>query len=102
MQRELNYRLRQQSLLADLGVFALKCRDLDILFNEACRLCAAGLDTSLSKVLEYMPEANRLLVRAGIGWHPGVVGHATVGADMESPAGFALRTGMPEIGRAHV
>lgn len=97
MQRELNYRLRQQSLLADLGVFALKCRDLDILFNEACRLCAAGLDTSLSKVLEYMPEANRLLVRAGIGWHPGVVGHATVGADMESPAGFALRTGMPVI-----
>ncbi len=44
-----------QSLLADLGVFALKCRDLDILFNEACRLCAVCLDTSLSKVLEYMP-----------------------------------------------
>ncbi len=97
MQRELNYRLRQQSLLADLGVFALKCRDLDVLFHEVCRLCALGLNTELSKVLEFLPEQQRLLVRAGIGWHPGVVGHATIGADMESPAGFALHTGMPVI-----
>ena len=97
MQRELNYRLRQQSLLADLGVFALQCRDLDVLFQEACRLCALGLDTGLAKVLEYLPEQNRLLVRAGIGWHPGVVGQATIGADLESPAGFALSTGMPVI-----
>ncbi|HTZ79198.1 MAG TPA: histidine kinase dimerization/phosphoacceptor domain -containing protein [Stellaceae bacterium] len=97
MQRELNYRLRQQSLLSDLGVFALKCRDLDVLFQEACRLCALGLDTGLAKVLEYLPDQKRLLVRAGIGWHPGVVGHATIGADLESPAGFALSTGMPVI-----
>ncbi|HUN47776.1 MAG TPA: histidine kinase dimerization/phosphoacceptor domain -containing protein [Stellaceae bacterium] len=97
MQLELNYRLRQQSLLADLGVFALQCRDLDVLFQEASRLCALGLDTGLAKVLEYLPEQKRLLVRAGIGWHPGVVGHATIGADLESPAGFALSTGMPVI-----
>ena len=32
-----------------------------------------------------------------MGWDPGVVGVATVGADLASPAGFALRTGKPVI-----
>jgi two-component sensor histidine kinase len=32
-----------------------------------------------------------------VGWQPGVVGVATVGADLASPAGFALRTGKPVI-----
>jgi GAF domain-containing protein len=36
-------------------------------------------------------------VRAGVGWHEGIVGRATVGADLESPSGFALRTGKPVI-----
>ena len=38
-----------------------------------------------------------MLVRAGIGWGEGVVGHATVGADLASPAGYALQTGKPVI-----
>jgi two-component sensor histidine kinase len=36
-------------------------------------------------------------VRSGVGWHEGIVGSATVGADLESPSGFALRTGKPVI-----
>jgi two-component sensor histidine kinase len=47
--------------------------------------------------MEYIPAENRLLVRAGVGWDEGVVGHATVGADLASPAGYALRTGKPVI-----
>ena len=45
--------------------------------------------------MEYIPTENRLLVRAGVGWGEGVVGNATVGADLASPAGYALRTGKP-------
>jgi two-component sensor histidine kinase len=48
-------------------------------------------------VLEYLHAENRLLVRAGVGWGEGVVGLASVGADLASPAGFALRTGKPVI-----
>jgi len=40
---------------------------------------------------------NELLVRADVGWDQGVVGSARVGADVASPAGFALRTGKPVI-----
>ena len=56
-----------------------------------------GLSIRFCKVLEYLPDQNRLLVRAGVGWNEGVVGHATIGADLESPAGYALHTGKPII-----
>ncbi|WP_407696990.1 PAS domain S-box protein [Skermanella mucosa] len=53
--------------------------------------------TRLCKVLEWQRSEDRLLVRAGVGWAAGLVGHAIVGADLESPAGFALKTGRPVI-----
>jgi PAS domain S-box-containing protein len=88
---ELAYRLRQQRILADFGLLALSCRELDELLQSASKLCADGLITRYCKVLEYLPEQNRFLVRAGVGWHEGVVGHATIGADLESPAGFVFK-----------
>jgi two-component sensor histidine kinase len=60
-------------------------------------LVAEGLEAELAKVLEYIPAEKRLLMRAGVGWDPGLVGIATIGADLESPSGFALRTGKPVI-----
>ncbi len=90
-------RIRQQELLAELGVLALQGASLDQLLNETARLTAAGLDVEFCKVLEHIPSSNRLLVRAGVGWNADVIGIATVGADLESPAGFALRTGKPVI-----
>src|SRR4051794_32406263 len=47
--------------------------------------------------MEYVPAEKRLLVRAGVGWGEGVIGKATVGADLNSPAGYALQTGRPVI-----
>ncbi|HYK49762.1 MAG TPA: histidine kinase dimerization/phosphoacceptor domain -containing protein, partial [Terriglobales bacterium] len=58
---------------------------------------AEGLRAEYCKVMEFLPAENRLVVRAGVGWGEGVVGHATVGADLASPAGYALRTGKPVI-----
>jgi len=89
--------MRQQALLAELGRRALTDTPLDVLLEEAARLTALGLDTQYCKVLEYLPDQNRLLVRAGVGWHDGVVGAATVGADLDSPAGYAIHTGKPVI-----
>jgi GAF domain-containing protein len=36
-------------------------------------------------------------MRAGVGWQDGLVGTASVGADVASPSGFALRMGKPVI-----
>jgi len=95
--RALKMRIRQQEILAELGVTALQGASFNTLLEETARLTAEGLRAQFSKVLEHVPSENRLLVRAGTGWAPGVVGSATVGADIESPAGFALRTGKPVI-----
>ena len=71
--QELPYRLRQQSLLGEFGRSALQTRDIGQILQRATELCAQGLDTRFAKVLEYLPEDNRLLVRAGVGWEPGIV-----------------------------
>lgn len=97
IENALAYRLRQQRLLADFGFHALRCRDLDGLLQRATEMCAEGMATRLCKILEWQPAEDRLLVRAGVGWAAGLVGHAIVGADLESPAGFALKTGAPVI-----
>src|ERR1700741_3783588 len=93
----LHARIRQQELLAELGVLALQGRPFLELLNETSRLTAEGMEAEFCKILEFMPAQNRFLVRAGVGWHEGIVGVATVGADLESPSGFALRTGKPVI-----
>jgi two-component sensor histidine kinase len=95
--RALRLRIRQQELLAELGVLALQGTSFTEMLNHAARATAEGLGAEYCKVMEYMPTENRLLVRAGVGWDEGVVGHATVGADLASPAGYALRTGKPVI-----
>jgi two-component sensor histidine kinase len=93
----LRHRVRQQEILAELGVGALQGPGFDQLLDDTARLTAEGLRTEFCKVLEYIPTENRLLVRAGIGWEPGVVGVVSIGADLASPAGFALKTGKPVI-----
>lgn len=94
---ELAHRLRQQELVAAFGLFALRDHDLDAVLAEACRVTAEGLAVKHAKVLEYRPDADDLLVRAGVGWRPGVVGRATLRAGLDSPAGYALRTGEPVV-----
>jgi two-component sensor histidine kinase len=95
--RALHLRIRQQEILAELGVIALQGTPFPELLNRTARFTAEGMEAEFCKVLEYIPAENRLLVRAGVGWHENIIGVASVGADLESPSGFALRTGRPVI-----
>jgi two-component sensor histidine kinase len=95
--RALRQRIRQQELLAELGVLALQRTSLIGMLNHTARVTSEGLGAEYCKVMEFLPAENRLLVRAGVGWEEGIVGSATVGADLASPAGYALRTGKPVI-----
>jgi len=93
----LRQRIHQQELLAELGVLALQGTSFIGMLDHTARMTAEGLGAEYCKVLEYIPAENRLLVRAGVGWDEGVVGSASVGADLESPGGYALHTGKPVI-----
>jgi len=95
--QELPYRLRQQSLLGEFGRLALQTRDIGQILQRATELCAQGLETPFAKVLEYLHDDKRLLVRAGVGWEPEVIGQVSLGVDLESPAGYAFQTGQVVI-----
>src|ERR1700685_3887081 len=79
--RALQRRIRQQEILAELGVTALQGASFDQLMDDTARLTAEGMQAEFCKVLEHIPAENRFLVRAGVGWDPGIVGIATIGAD---------------------
>jgi two-component sensor histidine kinase len=89
--------LLERAKIAEFGLLAVEGADLDELLQEAAAEAARSLDVSYVKVLEYLADEKSLLVRAGVGWGEGVIGRARIGADMESPAGYALQTGRPVI-----
>ena len=66
--RALEQRIRQQEILSELGVLALQGAAFDTLLAESVRLTAEGLRVQFCKVLRYIPQENRLLVQAGVGW----------------------------------
>ena len=94
---QLAQRLAQQELVASFGLFALRETGLDAILDEGCGVAAKGLAAQFAKVLEFRPQSDDLLMRNGVGWKPGVVGHVTIGADTASPAGFALKIRMPVV-----
>lgn len=94
---ELSLRLQQQELVAEFGRFAMETDSFQAILDQASVIAARGLQAGFAKILEYLPGDMAFVVRSGVGWHDGVVGHARVGADLQSPAGYAFRTGKPVI-----
>ncbi|MFM9859372.1 histidine kinase dimerization/phosphoacceptor domain -containing protein [Pseudoxanthobacter sp. M-2] len=95
---EFAMRLSQQKLVAEFGLFAMQqANGLHDILQEASRVAADGLQTRFAKVLQHQPGEADFLVCAGVGWQPGVVGHARIGGDLASPAGYAFRTQRPVI-----
>ena len=87
--------MRHREIMAEFGGKAMQPGDFDELLQEACERTAESIGVEHAKVLEYRPETDDLLVRAGIGWAENVVGRARLSADMTSPPGRAFRTGAP-------
>src|SRR5262245_27593223 len=88
---------RQRAVLAEFGLHALRTQDLDELLQESTELIAEACDIELVKIVELLPGGTDMLIRAGVHWDPGVVGHARLGADSHSPAGYALKTDLPVV-----
>jgi PAS domain S-box-containing protein len=89
---EVQMRARQQAVVAELGQSALAGVDVSRLMEEAVTLVAQTLEVEYCKILEYWPERETLLLRAGVGWRPGLVGQAEVPAGRDSQAGYTLLT----------
>ncbi len=92
----LQVRVRQQSLVSELGLVALRF-DLHTLEAKAMEAVTQGLEVDYAKILELLPDGNELLLRAGLGWQDGVVGQARLSASTESQPGYTLLTKKPVI-----
>ncbi len=67
------------------------------LMQYATALASGATKIRHVKVLRYRPDRGDLLIEAGVGWKPGVVGEVALSIDMASPPGRALQTGMPVV-----
>jgi two-component sensor histidine kinase len=85
----------QQVLTAAFGRFALRPLPSVEIMREAARVAAEGLGAPCSKVLEYEPATDTLIVRAGVGWSDGVIDHVRLPPGATSPAGYAFAMGVP-------
>jgi signal transduction histidine kinase/DNA-binding response OmpR family regulator len=88
---------RQIEAVAQLGVFALTTRDVQAVIDRAIEVVAETLGTEFVAVFEVLPGRDELLLRAGAGWEPGLVGVATVGAERHSQGGYTLLSSEPVI-----
>lgn len=96
-ERALELRERQQAAVAALGQCALLDIDLAALLETAARLVTQTLDVEFCNILELQPGGATSLLRAGVGWKEGAVGHAMVDMDATTQAGYALITGEPVV-----
>ncbi len=83
--------------LVEFGSFVLDSDDLDAILTEGCRLIAEALGTPFAKIIQIEPDHNTGLVRAGVGWNDGVVGHERISLSGNTSEAFAINSAEPVI-----
>src|SRR5512138_1579077 len=94
-EKEIRARVRQQAAVVELGRQALAGMAVRELMQSAAELVCRTLENDFCKVLELQADGHSLLLTAGVGWKPGVVGHTMLSAGLESHAGFTLASSEP-------
>jgi sigma-B regulation protein RsbU (phosphoserine phosphatase) len=82
---------RLQAVVADLGQRALRPNPGVNVLDEAVRLVATALDVDFTNIMELLADRKVFLLRAGVGWKEGQVGHTIVPIAGTQP-GFTLRS----------
>jgi PAS domain S-box-containing protein len=96
-EEELDARARQQAAVAALGLRALTPSSLHEIFDEACSLVVATLGTECVSILEQSADGSLLHLRAGRGWHEGLIGSYAVPGGKQSMAGYSIAAGTPVV-----
>src|SRR5690606_21392685 len=94
---QLARRVKQQSLVAELGQKALTGAGLEEVSDAAAEIAAIALGVEYARVLEHRPEEGILRMVAGFGWEDGAVGTFTLPADEQWQAGYTLISSEPVI-----
>jgi two-component sensor histidine kinase len=89
-------RLRDyQQVLGSFTRIASEALPLERVLHHATAQAARVTHIRRAKIMRYRPDRADLLLEAGVGWKPGVVGQATLGMDHRSPPGRSIQTAGP-------
>jgi len=97
LQEELRSRAKQEEALAQLGERALVETDLEKLLTDAVSTVALTLSVEFVKILELLPSADELLLRAGFGWKRELLGTVLAMTEPNTYARFTLDTPAPVV-----
>jgi signal transduction histidine kinase/DNA-binding NarL/FixJ family response regulator len=95
-EEELQARVRQQEMVAKLGLRALATCDVDTLIREAVDQLAKTLRVEFCQLLE-LQEGNDWKMRAGVGWNPEWIGDGILHAQPGSLADYTLKSTEPVL-----
>src|SRR3954469_8123964 len=94
---DLQKALSHQRALATFTRIVDESGSIPGLLQNAVAQVARITDIKHVKVLRYRADRGDLLIEAGVGWNPGVVGHVSLGADRFSAPGRSIQTGSPVV-----
>ncbi|QCO07266.1 GAF domain-containing protein (plasmid) [Azospirillum argentinense] len=89
--------LRYQAILTDYSRLAAEAKELGRLLHLTCVQAARGIGIKRAKIMRYRPTMGDMLVEAGVGWRPGVVGHVKTATDVGEAPGRAFQTRQPVV-----
>jgi two-component sensor histidine kinase len=89
--------LAYQRALAAFSRIAAEVLAPERLMQHACAQVSHVTHIKRTKVMRYRPDRGDVLIIAGVGWKPGVVGSETLAIDRASPPGRTLQTAAPVI-----
>ncbi|MGF7163531.1 two-component sensor histidine kinase [Rhodoligotrophos appendicifer] len=87
--------LEFQRALASFSKVASTAMEPSRFLQHACGQISRVTHIKHTKVLQYRRDQGDLLLVAGVGWKPGVVGTATLSTDSATPAGRSIQTAAP-------
>ena len=67
----------------------------DRLLQHICAVVSGVTNIRHVKIMRHRPDHGDLLLEAGVGWKPGVVGHQTFALVLDEPPGRAMQMGAP-------
>ena len=95
--QDLQTRARQQAAVAWFGQRALASGGFEALMSDAVDLITRTLDVEFVKLLTVAADRTSLILRAGTGWRPELIGTTVSDISRSSPEGRALLGGEPVI-----
>ncbi len=90
IEQELKQKEKAQTLLAELGQYALYHNDLNTLIKQAIKVISDFFKVPYCGILELSPNGASFILRDGIGWNKNWIGNTIMRADPQFQAGYTL------------